>query len=36
MAGTIVALTSVGETDPAKLKFFALHALRGARRFKSV
>ena len=30
MAGTIVALTSVGETDPAKLKFFALHALRGA------
>jgi hypothetical protein len=23
-------LTSVGETDPAKLKFFALHALRGA------
>jgi hypothetical protein len=31
MAGTIVALTSVGETDPAKLKFFALHALRGAR-----
>jgi hypothetical protein len=31
MAGTIVALTSVGETDPAKLNFFALHALRGAR-----
>ena len=31
MAGTIVALTSVGETDPAKLKFFALRALRGAR-----
>ena len=31
MAGTIVALTSVGETDPAKLKVFALHALRGAR-----
>jgi hypothetical protein len=31
MAGTIVALTSVGERDPAKLKFFALRALRGAR-----
>ena len=31
MAGTIVALTSVGETDPAKLKSFALNALRGVR-----
>jgi hypothetical protein len=30
-AGTIVALASVGETDPAKLKSFALHAARGAR-----
>jgi hypothetical protein len=28
LAGTIVALTSVGETDPAKLKQFALHAAR--------
>ena len=28
LAGTIVALTSVGETDPAKLKRFALHAAR--------
>jgi hypothetical protein len=31
LAGTIVALASVGETDPAKLKWFALHATRGAR-----
>lgn len=30
LAGTIVALASVGETDPAKLKWFALHATRGA------
>jgi hypothetical protein len=29
LAGTIVALASVGETDPAKLKRFALHAARG-------
>jgi hypothetical protein len=29
LAGTIVALTSVGETDPDKLKRFALHAARG-------
>ena len=32
LAGTIVALVSVGETDPAKLKSFALHAARGTRR----
>jgi hypothetical protein len=25
-----VTLASVGETDPAKLKWFAIHALRGA------
>jgi hypothetical protein len=31
LAGTIVALASLGETDPAKLKSFALHAARGAR-----
>ena len=31
LAGTIVALASVGETDPAKLKRFALHAARGMR-----
>ena len=31
LAGTIVALASVGETDPAKLKQFALHAARGMR-----
>jgi len=31
LAGTIVALTSVGETDLAKLKRFALHAARGIR-----
>jgi hypothetical protein len=30
LAGTIVALASVGETDPAKLKRFALHAARAA------
>jgi hypothetical protein len=30
LAGTIVALVSVGETDPAKLKQFALHAARAA------
>ena len=30
LAGTIVALASVGETDLAKLKWFALHAIRGA------
>jgi len=29
LATTIVALASVGETDPAKLKWFALHAVRG-------
>ena len=29
LAGTIAALVSVGETDPAKLKWFALHATRG-------
>ena len=32
LATTIVALVSVGETDPAKLKWFAIHALRGTRR----
>jgi hypothetical protein len=32
MAGTIVALASVGETDLAKLKSFALHAARAARK----
>jgi len=26
---TIVALASVGETDPRKLKWFAIHAWRG-------
>jgi hypothetical protein len=31
MTGTIVALASVGETDLAKLKSFALHAARAAR-----
>jgi hypothetical protein len=35
LAGTIVALASVGETDAAKLKSFALHAARGARRLQS-
>jgi hypothetical protein len=30
LATTIVALASVGETDPAKLKRFAIHAVRGA------
>jgi hypothetical protein len=30
LAGTIVALASVGETDAAKLKRFALHAARAA------
>ena len=34
LARTIVALASVGETDPAKLKSFALHAARGARRLE--
>jgi hypothetical protein len=31
LAGTIVALASVGETDPAKLTRFALHAAKGMR-----
>lgn len=31
LSGTIFALASVGETDPAKLKRFALHAARGMR-----
>jgi hypothetical protein len=31
LATTIVALAAVGETDPAKLKKFALHATRAAR-----
>jgi hypothetical protein len=30
LTGTIVALVSVGETDLAKLKLFALNAARGA------
>ena len=30
LAGTIVALASVGETDAAKLKRLALHAARAA------
>ena len=28
LVGTIVALTAISETDPAKLKRFALHAAR--------
>ena len=32
LATTIVALASVGETDPDKLKGFALHAARAASR----
>jgi hypothetical protein len=31
LAGTILALSSVSETDPAKLKLFALNAARGMR-----
>jgi hypothetical protein len=30
LAPTIVALASAGETDAAKLKWFALHATKGA------
>ena len=30
LATTIVALAAIGETDPAKLKHFALHATRAA------
>ena len=30
LATTIVALAAIGETDPAKLKRFALHATRAA------
>jgi hypothetical protein len=30
LATTIVALAAIGETDPIKLKRFALHAARGA------
>jgi hypothetical protein len=30
LASTIVTLASAGETDAAKLKWFALHATRGA------
>jgi hypothetical protein len=30
LATTIVALAAIGETDPAKLKHFALHAARAA------
>jgi hypothetical protein len=32
LAGTIVALISVGESEPTKLVRFALHAARGGRR----
>jgi hypothetical protein len=32
LASTIVALACVGETDPAKLKRFAMHALKGVMR----
>jgi hypothetical protein len=32
LATTIVALAAIGETDPAKLKKFALHATRALRR----
>jgi hypothetical protein len=32
LATTIVALACVGETDPAKLKRFAIHAIKGAMR----
>lgn len=35
LAGTIVALASVGETDLAKLKFFALNAARAAKKQRS-
>ena len=30
LATTIVAMAAIGETDPAKLKKFALHATRAA------
>jgi hypothetical protein len=30
LATTIIALAAIGETDPAKLKHFALHATRAA------
>jgi len=36
LAGTIVALASVGETDMAKLKSFALHAARASWRRRSL
>ncbi len=32
MAGTIVALAAVGETDPVKLRRFALNAVKGLRK----
>jgi myo-inositol catabolism protein IolC len=32
LVGTIIALASVGETDLAKLKSFALHAAQAAQR----
>ncbi len=35
LARTIVALASVGETNPIKLKWFALHATRGALQAKN-
>ena len=35
LASTIVALASVGETDPVKLKWFAINAVRGSRQVKA-
>jgi hypothetical protein len=35
MATTIVALASIGETDPAKLKWFAINTVRGSRQAKA-
>jgi len=35
LAGTIVTLASVGETDMMKLKSFALHAARASRKRSS-
>ena len=35
LATTIVALASIGETDPAKLKWFAINAVRGSRQVKA-
>ena len=35
LATTIVALASVGETDPVKLKWFAINAVGGSRQVKA-